>query len=194
MEKGESINTRGKRNGREVFSLAAGILAVLLCSLTVLRNASWRDETSLLEDMVRKSPEKPRTYYNLGCEYNQQRRYADAIHEFTRSIELYRRGDNGPAQGVRRLEFYANAYFNRGVAFREEGLLDRAIDDFSAALSIDPFFAGAYAARGQAFEETGDRANAVKDLEIAASLARVDGSGGGKQSETMKPPVPESER
>ena len=37
--------------------VVAGLLVGLLCSVSLARNASWRDEAAFLEDLVRKSPE-----------------------------------------------------------------------------------------------------------------------------------------
>lgn len=43
-------------------------------------------------------------------------------------------------EAIRRLPTYTAAYYNRGVTYEEEGLLDSALIDFKRALAVDPGF------------------------------------------------------
>ncbi len=62
------------------------------------------------------------------------------------------------------------AYVNRGVAFREKGLLDKAIEDFNTALFLDSFRVNAYYERGSIYYEMGQFDKAVADLNRAIYL------------------------
>jgi Tfp pilus assembly protein PilF len=62
------------------------------------------------------------------------------------------------------------AYVNRGVAFFEEGQLNKAIKDFNMALFLDSFSVDAYYERGTIFFEIGQFDKAVADLDKAISL------------------------
>jgi len=64
----------------------------------------------------------------------------------------------------------AGAYVDRGVAFREEGQLNKAIDDFSMALLLDSFNVDAYYERGTIYLEMGQFDKAVADLDNAINL------------------------
>ena len=64
----------------------------------------------------------------------------------------------------------ANALFDRGIAYRKKGFLDKAVDDFDAALTIRPDFADAYEERGVAHDKKGDFDSAIADYDAAIRL------------------------
>jgi tetratricopeptide (TPR) repeat protein len=145
------------------------VLAIcLLCAMTLMRNASWRDEMTFLEDMIRKSPEKPRAYYNLGCVYNGMNRYDDAISLFSRSIDLYR--DHHTEDDERSRGFLYNVYFNRGLAYKATGQARLSVEDFSAAIAQNPDQYMAYMNRGVVYGASGQFGWAIDDLTMAISL------------------------
>ena len=51
---------------------------------------------------------------------------------------------------------YAEAYFNRGSAYLEQGDPIVAIQDYDMAIALDPKFAAAYVNRGYARNAQGD--------------------------------------
>jgi tetratricopeptide (TPR) repeat protein len=65
----------------------------------------------------------------------------------------------------------AAAFYNRGIAHRNTGQLDRAIDDYSQALRLRPAFAEAWNDRGVAWHLKGDNERAVSDFTEAIRLA-----------------------
>jgi len=71
--------------------------------LAYKRNFIWKDELTLWDDVVRKSPNKTMPYYNRGTAYAKQRNFTQAISDFTKAIEIYPN--------------YTEAYYNRGIAF-----------------------------------------------------------------------------
>jgi tetratricopeptide (TPR) repeat protein len=62
------------------------------------------------------------------------------------------------------------AYYNRGQVFMNKGLYDKAIDDYSMAITLNPFYQEAVYNRGLAFEKSGQPDRAVEDYERAISL------------------------
>lgn len=64
----------------------------------------------------------------------------------------------------------ASIYYNRGRAFRAKGDRERAIADFSEAISLNPDDAYAYHARGGCYSEDGDQDRAIADYSEAIRL------------------------
>ena len=68
----------------------------------------------------------------------------------------------------------ATAYNNRGVAYHDQGLYDRAIIDYGRAIDVRPDYANAYYNRGGTRHETGDYVAALADFDAAIGLAPND--------------------
>ena len=64
----------------------------------------------------------------------------------------------------------AEAFNDRGVAYRLKGELDRAIQDYSQAIKLNGKFADAYNNRGVAYDRKGDYDRAISDLDQAVKL------------------------
>ncbi|HYA87229.1 MAG TPA: tetratricopeptide repeat protein [Nitrospirota bacterium] len=64
----------------------------------------------------------------------------------------------------------AVAFKNRGLYFHERGQFDRAIEDYSKAIDLDPLFVGAYNNRGLDFVRTGQLSEAFLDFNKAVTL------------------------
>jgi protein O-mannosyl-transferase len=62
------------------------------------------------------------------------------------------------------------AFVNRGVAFEEEKQYDRAVQDYTEAIAIDPSQDKAYHNRGWAYRELGQIDKALKDYDTAIRL------------------------
>ena len=60
--------------------------------------------------------------------------------------------------------------YSRGIAYRDQGNLDQAIADFTAALGINPNYTPAYHERGVAYRMKGDRELAIADFREAIRL------------------------
>ncbi len=54
--------------------------------------------------------------------------------------------------------------------YQAKGDLDRAIDDYTRAIGLDPEYARAYRARGEAYKAKGDMGRATADFQKSAEL------------------------
>jgi tetratricopeptide (TPR) repeat protein len=64
----------------------------------------------------------------------------------------------------------AEAFLDWGLAYHHKGLYDRAIEDYSAALRIDPDYAAAYYNRGNAYRGKGMPDRAIADYSAALRI------------------------
>lgn len=67
-------------------------------------------------------------------------------------------------------ENLAVAYNNRGSAYDDKGMGEKAIADFNQAIKIKPKYAEAYYNRSFTYEKKGMLASAMKDIEQAVRL------------------------
>ena len=108
------------------------------------------------------------TYLDSGIEKAKSGEYEEAFIDFDKAIEV------DPQ--------YAEAYFNRGVAYYNLRLiyydfdddeylfLSKAIDDFDKAININPQYAEAYHARGLVKMQLGKYKEAIDDLDTAIEI------------------------
>ena len=82
--------------------------------------------------------------------------YEKAIKDYSKAIEL------NPIS--------AEAYNNRGTAYRELKQWERAIEDYNKAIELNPNYTEAYWNRGIAYPETGQYDESVRDMKKAGIL------------------------
>lgn len=112
-------------------SAPAALLIILFIGLafaTYERNRMWETRISLWNDVVRKSPEKPRGYMNLGQALSEGGRYDEAI-------AVLRKGLTMPA-GISVNE--GSIYRELGVALFRRGSLDEALRTFMQGMIFSP--------------------------------------------------------
>ena len=61
-------------------------------------------------------------------------------------------------------------YFNKGIAYYDQGEFDEAIEEFTEAIELDPEYAIAYYNRGWAYDEKGEYDEAIADYNKAIEL------------------------
>jgi tetratricopeptide (TPR) repeat protein len=87
--------------------------------------------------------------------------------DFDAAIKLY---DRAVDSGDLALEHLAAALYNRANALQYLGVLDKAIEDYSAAIANKPGFPAAYYNRGFAFDSKGEQIRAIEDYRKARDL------------------------
>ncbi len=88
------------RGGVRTFIAVVLCLAIVLGGYTVVRNRVYRSEIALWEDTVRKSPQNPRAFNNLGYAYYLKGRKDEARDAYRRALEI----DPGFEHGRNNLE------------------------------------------------------------------------------------------
>jgi tetratricopeptide (TPR) repeat protein len=132
------------------------ILVFILASATYARNTLWADKVSLWEDVVKKNPNSPRGYNNLGLAYSEKGMYEKAIAAYEYCIAMY------PS--------YRTAYVNLGVAYAVTGRINAAVTIFLKAVAMDPDNTIAYTNLGRAYLESGRSLEAVESYRKAIEL------------------------
>jgi tetratricopeptide (TPR) repeat protein len=95
-------------------------------------------------------------YMSTGEKYATDRRFSEAIEQFTKAI----RWDQG----------FVSALVRRGEVHLQSGHFDNAIYDLNLAIQREPSRASSYATRGEAYRRKGDFGRAVADYTAALAI------------------------
>jgi tetratricopeptide (TPR) repeat protein len=153
------------------------LLAIVLglSAVAYERNAVWKTNISLWEDVVRKSYGKARGHFNLGVAYKSMGRFEEAIEQFRLTIERYPTyrdtynelgityGMNGELEkAILVLEKtidhwpdYVFAHYNLGRAYHESGKIELAEQQYRKTLELFPAYAEAYGGLGSIYIKRG---------------------------------------
>ncbi len=165
-------------------------LSVILGILTVKRNAVWRTEQTLWEDVVKKSPNKYRANLNLGNVYQLQGLYDKAYPYYDQAIKVmpygykalnsravlkYMKGDIKGAMedldlSIRSNPQYDDPYNNRGNIRRQQGDFTGAIDDYTHAIAVSQFAPIAFKNRADVYGHINEVDKAMTDYQTALSM------------------------
>ncbi|MBE0597428.1 MAG: tetratricopeptide repeat protein [Desulfuromonadales bacterium] len=104
--------------------VAAALLVVAFSVATFQRNAVWQSNTRLWGDVVRKSPEKARPWYNLGTYLVDEGRLEEAIPALSRTLQI------DPQK--------ADAWHNLGRAHLVSGNYGAAVPSLREAVRLAP--------------------------------------------------------
>ncbi len=137
-------------------NIIAAVILIVFSILTYQRNKVWKDEFTLWNDTVGKSPHKARPYYARGVIYTNRGNPTQALLDYSKAIEI------DPN--------YAEAYNNRGSTYKQQGNLTGALSDFNRAIEINPKYDIAYADRGNAYAMQGNLTGAISDLNKAIEI------------------------
>jgi len=179
-----------EKKGIKPVIIILSIAAISYSILTYNRNFVWKDEFTLWNDTIHKSPNKARPYNNQGKAYQDKGSLDQAISGYNKAIEInpkfvdayYNRGnayrdkgslDQAISNYNKAIEIdpkYAKAYNNRGNAYLNKGSLDQAISDYNKAIEIDPKHAGAYYNQGKAYQDKGSLDQAISDYDKAIEI------------------------
>jgi len=172
------------------YSIILGLIVFSLCIWTYQRNAVWKDELTLLEDCIKKSPLKSRTHTNLGFQYLKLGLIDKAEWHMREAIRLdpesgnanlnlgliyMLRGhyDEAVAQFKKvlaRWPDWASAHSDLGVVYRRKGMLDAAEAQFKEALRIIPKFAEAHGNLGMVYAQKAKYEEAATEFQESIQL------------------------
>lgn len=166
------------------------VILIALALTTYERNRVWRNEYTLWDDTVNKSPNKAMPHVNLGNAFVRRNLLDNAEKEFKAALEINQRDTraiNGLAviyynqknydEAIRLLEILASDkpneapfHNNLGVVYMEKGLLDEAIIRFNTAVKVAPDYPDAYNNLGLAYKKKGLLKEATQEFEKALQL------------------------
>jgi len=164
-------------------ALVVGIFA----AATLSRNNVWRQNITIWEDTVSKSPGKARPHNNLGTLYQANGELDRAEEQFRLAITsrpdypeahnnlgfVYElRGEPDKAEAEYNLALaskpdYAEAHNNLGIAFSNRGELDRAEAEYNLALASKPDYAEAHYNLGILYNQRGEFNKAEVEYRLA---------------------------
>ena len=141
------------------------------------------------DEAIRVNSQDCYTHYARGNEDLEKGKYRSAIEEYDEVLRLnphlgeVRRDQENSYHtlGVtketteRDGEFgvkpqYGDAYFKRGLAHRELGLHQRAVEDFNESIRLNPQDAQAHALRAEVYTLLGEDGKAIRDVKRAVEL------------------------
>jgi protein O-mannosyl-transferase len=136
----------------QYFRIALIIILMIAAVNTVLtyeRNKIWKNEYTLWDDCLKKSPDKARVNTERGISSMEAGRYQQAIEDLNKGIRLN--------------PYYAKSYYNRGLVYAKLELYQQTIDDSSEAIRLKPDYTDAYNNRGNAYTALGQYPSAIED-------------------------------
>jgi len=125
--------------------------------MTYNRNKIWKDELTLWNDIVTKSPQKARPYLNRGVAYSKINQWDNALSDFTKAVSL-------------EPKYSYPSYLNLAIAQEKYSLWDEAITNYTKALKIYPEYYEAYSNRASAYGSLREWDKALADLAVAIKM------------------------
>lgn len=129
------------------------VVFLLLAISTWKRTEVWASSLTLWQDAVRKQPQSPYAWRNLGNAYDHSGRHQEAIAPYRRALQLE------PSD--------YETYYNLGTNFLIMSQLPEAVEAYRQALARKPDYVESLQNLGLVYTLTGQHASAVEILERA---------------------------
>ncbi len=145
---------------RRDFILALFIISAFFLIAAYRRNLIWKDEATLWEDVIKKSPNKATGYNFAALAYSDKRDFDRAITYYQKAVQI-------------KPDFDA-AYTNLGTAYAARGRHEEAIQAYRKAVEIDantPSAISAYNNLGIEDSSLGQYEEAADSFKKAAEIA-----------------------
>jgi len=102
-------------------------------------------------------------YYNRGNLFYDQKKYDQAIADYTVTIDFY--------EGAKDIDYdYSDAYYNRGLCYFNKNQYDQAIAEYQSAININPNFIWAHYSKGYIHFLKGQYSEALAEFQQVLSL------------------------
>ena len=173
--------------------IALGLIFLIIGTnsfATYQRNKVWKNEGTLWNDVIAKSPDKARPYLCRGNYYKNLKRNKEALSDFTKSISLnpayiepynnksttlYNEGLLTEAlsylnYAIENSPDYTEAYINKGIVLATQKKYSKALENFNRAIAIEPNNADIYINRGLTYLNMGDKNKSCLDISTAIKL------------------------
>ena len=173
--------------------IALGLIFLIIGTnsfATYQRNKVWKNEGTLWNDVIAKSPNKARPYLCRGNYYKNLKRNREALSDFTKSISLnpayiepynnkgttlYNEGLLTEAlsylnYAIENSPDYTEAYINKGIVLATQKKYSKALENFNRAIEIEPNNADIYINRSLTYLNMGDKNKSCLDISTAIKL------------------------
>ena len=157
---------------------------------TYQRNKIWKNEGTLWNDVIAKSPNKARPYLCRGNYYKNLKRNKEALSDFTKSISLnpaYIEPYNNKGttlynewlltEALSYLNYaienspdYTEAYINKGIVLATQKKYTTALENYNKAIEIEPNNADIYINRSFTYLNIGNKNKSFLDIRTAIKL------------------------
>ena len=177
--------------------IALGLIFLIIGTnsfATYQRNKVWKNEGTLWNDVIAKSPDKARPYLCRGNYYKNLKRNKEALSDFTKSISLnpayiepynnkgttlYNEGLLTEAlsylnYAIENSPDYTEAYINKGIVLATQKKYSKALENFNRAIEIEPNNADIYINRSLTYLNMGDKNKSCLDISTAIKLKHPD--------------------
>ena len=177
--------------------IALGLIFLIIGTnsfATYQRNKIWKNEGTLWNDVIAKSPNKARPYLCRGNYYKNLKRNKEALSDFTKSISLnpayiepynnkgttlYNEGLLTEAlsylnYAIENSPDYTEAYINKGIVLATQKKYSKALENFNRAIEIEPNNADIYINRSLTYLNMGDKNKSCLDISTAIKLKHPD--------------------
>jgi tetratricopeptide (TPR) repeat protein len=145
-----------KKHIKTVLTLLFVFIILSYSTLTISRNADWKDEFTIWSKTAEQTPGSSLAHNNLGLAYLARGERDLAVKEYNRAIEL---NSN-----------YAEAYVNIGNIYIQEKEFDLAIEEFKKAIQAKPTLAEAHNNLGNAYNEKKQFDLAIEEYKKAIQI------------------------
>jgi tetratricopeptide (TPR) repeat protein len=187
------------------------LILLTLSLATYERNLVWKNDVSLWEDVVRRTPGSARGHYNLGNTHRNLGELDKAIREYQIALELvpnlveahnnlgmvyYNQGRLEDAIKSYRTALQLNPkylttsrlIFNLALAYADQGRLEEAIREFQAVLRLEPNHVKAHYNLGRTYVKAGRLEEAKKHYEQALQI-KPDFVAARQALDSLEPPI-----
>lgn len=150
---------------------------------TIQRNKVWKDEITMLQDIVSQKPDKPRPYVNLGMQYFQLNQFDSAMYYNRKALDVdsqyfsamyniancfiyFNQLDSALYylnKSIKGDSNFARSYMMRGYCYAGMNRWNEAIQEYNTALGKDSTDRKIYINRGKAYIQTHEFERAVSD-------------------------------
>ena len=149
---------RWRAYARAITAMLA-VIIIALTGATYARNAVWKDELTLWQDVVNKSPNSATGYNNLCEAYNNKGLFKKAVEECQTAVNI------DPKHFM--------AYNNLGNAYESLGFPDMAMKQYQNAINIAPGSPTIHYNIGKIYHLNGSIDSAIEHYLLAVKLRPI---------------------
>jgi len=150
---------RNEETGKKILFPAAVIFLAVMSFLGWQQCGYWKNSEKLWTHHLEVTKNNLWAYVLLSSTLSEQGKFEEAVNNYNRMI----------SQQFKYVK-YEIVYNNRGNAYSKLGNRERAIEDYSEAIRLQPDYAEAYYNRGTVYIESGQYQKAVRDYTEAIRI------------------------